>query len=80
MAEGPDGIRIYHFNEKDSELAQIGLLDSSFFNASRIDISDVGTYNKDLYVLDRLNGLHQISMVKDNVTTSKLTKLPFNQA
>jgi hypothetical protein len=80
VAEGPDGIRLYHYELKTNELLELGVMESNFFNSSRIDISDVGTYNKDLYVLDRLNGLYQISMYKDNVTTSKLTKLPFNRS
>lgn len=80
VAEGPDGVRIYHFDEKTNALVELGLLDAAFFNQSRIDVSDVSTYKRNLYVLDRLHGLYNVSMVKDNVTTSTVTKLAFNKS
>jgi hypothetical protein len=78
VAEGPDGVRIYNYDYKNNNLIELGVLDSSFFRTKKIDISDVGIYINDLYVLDMLNGIYKVSVYKNNITAS-LTSRIFNR-
>jgi hypothetical protein len=78
VAEGPDGVRIYDFDYNNNSLVQSGVFDSSFFNSTLVDISDIGYYNNYFYVLDRLHGIYKVSMAKYNITISATSTI-FNR-